>query len=177
MDRIKEELAVSFGIKDAVFFVDKRSPNFFYMKHESGNYMVMVKDDYPEDLHDLVRKFTIRDYPELPTYFKESSELILFQLPEGKLRRLTEERMTPAIQEEAQRLQEKLNSLTSETRYNWAWEINYFFRTPRGIMYIDIETIQEDIEPQILTLPCYQSLSLVDRVKLKIQREKKKLSF
>lgn len=172
---IEKALAEGFQITKALFFIDKRSEYFFYIQHHQTNYMVLIKEEFPEELYPLFRKFS-EDYQELPTFLKESPELMLFKIPDGKLARITEEKITEDLQKQMIGLQEKLNNLMKGSGYNWVWELNYFFMTSRGLMYIDIETIQEAVEASILEVRPYQELTRIEKVLLKIEKEKKKSS-
>lgn len=171
----KELIKAELGLEPVSLYIDNRSHFFFFMKHEKENYMVLLKNEIEAQALPLLRKFN-SDYPELPTFIKETDSLMLFDIPNGKLTRLVEENIDESISSQAKRLQDRLNELTKKFGYYFDWELNYFFVTNGKLMYIDLETLEIGTNSKLLNMPIYSELSLEDRVKLKIKKENKQLS-
>lgn len=168
---IKSEL----GFDQVSLYIDDRSYYFFFMKHKKENYMVLLKNEIEKKSHEMLRNFS-SDLPELPTFLKETQSLMLFDIPNGKLTRLVEEKIDKEISGQAKKLQQRLNEFVLQYGYYWNWELNYFFVTNNNLMYIDLETLEIGTKSRILDMPIYSELSLEQRVRLKIKRENKQLS-
>lgn len=176
MKELFAALEKELGLQDFKAYIDQRSHYFFYLTNGTENLMVLVKEEFEEELFPPLRRFG-KSFSGLPVFLRETPSFMLFELPAGKLSRLTEEKITEKIQAEAVELQKKLNVLLEGTGYNWVWELNYFFQTQSGIMYIDLETIEENAPATIFKPSVYEELTVTDRVLLKIEREKKKRSW
>ena len=142
------------------------------MKNDLNNYMVLIKEGFNNYLISLL-KSPQWNTKELPRLVHENDKLIIFKIPNGKLRRLTEFSITQKIQTEMIDTQEKLNKLTANTGLNWDWRLNYFFITKSGLMYIDLETLCDQTEPSILKPPVYKNLTQKERILLKMSNDKK----
>lgn len=170
MVNTKKLILKDFGLTNTRCFIDNRSKHFFFLQSEKKNYMLLVKEKCSPLLLE-----TIRSWPchakELPNLIKESSQFMLFALPNGKLKRLTLFNITHNRQKQVLSIQKKLNTLMSNTEYNWQWELPYFFITNWGMMYIDIITLQHKKEPSLLTPKLTSSMNQIERILLKIEQK------
>ncbi|MFG1485965.1 hypothetical protein [Halobacteriovorax sp. RZ-2] len=171
----KELIKSELGLDGITLYIDKRSKFFFFMKYEKENFMVLLKNEIEPEALPLMRRFT-DEYPELPTLIKETDSLILYDIPNGKLARLVEEKVDEDLAKKVTEIQIRLNELTSPYGYHFEWQLNYFFITKSKLMYIDLETLEFGEETKTIDIPIYDQLSLEERVKLKIQKENKRLS-
>lgn len=177
IDELKKIIEEELDFDYIDMFIDERSKAFFYIKYHGQNYMIFVKREYEPEILPLIRTFDTR-FPELPQFHQETEQLILFSLPAGKLKRITEERFTAELTAKFYGLQEKLNTMTAPTEYNWDWVINFFFLTEQGnMMYIDLESFWKGTGEWTLLAPKpYEDLSLKERVLLKIRMQQESQS-
>lgn len=171
---LESVLKNDFNMVEPRSFIDSRSPYFFHLQDQKLNYMFLLKKEFPDDLLEKILPHCRKEHAflELPQISKESSEYALFSLPKGKLFRLTDEKITSELQNEVVRIQKKLNALLENTPYSWGWELPYFFKTTQGLMYIDLESIQENVSPFLLTPPIYEEMNFKEKVLMKINRLK-----
>ncbi|MFG1500957.1 hypothetical protein ABMA70_12185 [Halobacteriovorax sp. XZX-3] len=171
----KELIKSELGFDGITLYIDKRSKFFFFMKYEKENYMVLLKNEIEPEALPLMRRFN-EEFPELPTLIKETDSLILYDIPNGKLARLVEEKIDEDLAKKVSEIQIRLNELTAPYGYHFEWQLNYFFITKSKLMYIDLETLEFGDNTKVIEAPIYENLSLQERVKLKIQKENKRLS-
>ncbi|EPZ49775.1 hypothetical protein M902_0581 [Bacteriovorax sp. BAL6_X] len=172
---VKKLIKSELGFDGVTLYIDKRSKFFFFMKYEKENFMVLLKNEIESEALPLMRKFT-DEYPELPTLIKETDSLILYDIPNGKLARVVEEKVNEELAKQITEIQFRLNELTAPYGYHFEWQLNYFFITKNKLMYIDLETLEFGEKTKTIDIQIYDQLSLEERVKLKIKKENKRQS-